>query len=61
MKPMSPLQLEQLMSKHKLDIPPTSSTTRDVIRKAFEAIQIPHAPRERARNIAGEEVLGLRQ
>ncbi|MEB6589655.1 hypothetical protein MXM82_10995 [Pseudomonas asiatica] len=49
------------MSKHKLDIPPTSSTTRDVIRKAFEAIQIPHAPRERARNIAGEEVLGLRQ
>lgn len=61
MKPMSPLQLEQLMNKHKLDTPSTSHTTREIIRKAFEAIQIPHAPRERSSVIAGEEVLGLRQ
>lgn len=60
MKPMTPLQLEQQMAKHKLDIPSFNDSTRDIIRKAFEAINIPHASKEKSPIIAGEEVLGLR-
>ena len=60
MKPMSPLQLEQIMSKHQLDIPSYRDTSREIIKRAFDAINIPHAATHRALKIAGEEALGLR-
>lgn len=60
MKPTCPLQLEQIMSKYQLDIPSSRQTTREIIKKAFDAINIPHMPPHRALKIAGEEVLGLR-
>lgn len=60
MKPMSQLQLEKIMSKQKLDVPSYRESSRDIIKKAFDAINIPHAATHRALRIAGEEVLGLR-
>lgn len=60
MEPMSPMQLEQMMSKHKLDIPSARSTTREIVKKAFDAINIPQQVQGRSPIIAGEEALGLR-
>lgn len=60
MKDLSPLLLEQKVTNPKLDFTKTQQSTREILRKAFEAIQIPHAKAERAPVIAGEEALGLR-
>jgi hypothetical protein len=60
MKPMSPLQLEQMMSKHNLDMPSTRPTTREIVKKAFDAITIPQRVQVRHPGIVGEEALGLR-